>query len=154
MTDRDYIGETRRHIKTVQRIMTSVVLDLIMRSNSHDESKLHNPEFDIFKRYTPALRGMTYGSKEYKACLDLMSPALESHYEKNSHHPDHFENGIRDMTLLDLIEMLCDWYAATKRHDDGDIDKSISMNSQRFGYSDELKDIFKNTAELFKSRDL
>jgi hypothetical protein len=41
--------------------------------------------------------------------------------------------------------MLCDWRAAALRHADGDIWKSIEINQKRFGYSDELKEIFKNT---------
>lgn len=54
--------------------------------------------------------------------------------------------GIRGMCLLDVIEMLCDWKAATMRHADGDLAKSIEINQKRFGYSDELKAILANTA--------
>jgi hypothetical protein len=53
--------------------------------------------------------------------------------------------GLHGMSLLDVLEMLCDWKAATLRHNDGDIRKSISLNQKRFGYSDELKQILLNT---------
>jgi hypothetical protein len=46
--------------------------------------------------------------------------------------------------------MFCDWKAATLRHKDGDIIKSIEQNQKRFGYSDELKAIFLNTAGLLE----
>ena len=49
------------------------------------------------------------------------------------------------MNLLDIIEMLCDWKAATKRHNNGNIIKSIEQNQKRFRYSNELKQIFLNT---------
>ena len=52
------------------------------------------------------------------------------------------------MNLIDVIEMLCDWKAATMRHADGDIKKSIEINQKRFGYSDELKAILLNTIEF------
>lgn len=55
------------------------------------------------------------------------------------------ERGICGMTLLDLVEMICDWRAATMRHADGDIRRSIEINQKRFGYSDELRQIFLNT---------
>jgi len=55
---------------------------------------------------------------------------------------------IEYMNLIDIIEMLCDWKAATKRHNDGDIKKSIEINQKRFGYSDELKSILLNTLPL------
>jgi hypothetical protein len=35
--------------------------------------------------------------------------------------------------------------AATLRHKDGDIRRSVEINQKRFGYSDELKRIFLNT---------
>lgn len=56
------------------------------------------------------------------------------------------DKGLHGMSLLDIIEMLCDWKAATLRHHDGDILRSIEINQKRFGYSDELKQILLNTA--------
>ena len=49
------------------------------------------------------------------------------------------------MNLIDLIEMLLDWKAATLRHENGDIIKSINQNQTRFKYSDEIKQILLNT---------
>jgi hypothetical protein len=58
--------------------------------------------------------------------------------------------GLNGMTLINLLEMLMDWKAATERHNDGDILKSIEINQKRFNYSDELKQIFINTIkEIF-----
>jgi Family of unknown function (DUF5662) len=54
------------------------------------------------------------------------------------------------MDLLDVIEMFCDWKAATMRHDDGDISKSIEINKNRFNYSDDIEQIFKNTVKYFE----
>jgi len=60
------------------------------------------------------------------------------------------DKGLHGMSLLDLLEMLCDWKAATLRHNDGDIRKSIEINQRRFGYSDELKQILLNTLPLIE----
>lgn len=54
-------------------------------------------------------------------------------------------SGMAGMSLLDLVEMLADWKAATERHATGDITKSIDMNAERFGYDDTLRSIFHNT---------
>ena len=56
---------------------------------------------------------------------------------------------LSNMDLVDLIEMICDWKAATLRHNDGDILKSIELNQKRFGYGDELKQIFINTVDRY-----
>jgi hypothetical protein len=53
------------------------------------------------------------------------------------------------MTLVDLIEMLADWKAATERHDDGDLARSLDIQRDRFGLSDQLADILRNTAHHF-----
>jgi hypothetical protein len=74
-----------------------------------------------------------------------MGEALKHHYRENSHHPEHYENGVDDMDLLDVIEMLCDWMAAVSRMKDGDIEKSIEINADRFGISEQLKSILINT---------
>lgn len=47
--------------------------------------------------------------------------------------------------LLDLVEMLCDWKAATERHNDGDIMRSIDINQKRFSMSPQLVSILRNT---------
>jgi hypothetical protein len=77
-----------------------------------------------------------------------MKPALDHHYANNSHHPEHYKNGIDDMSLLDLVEMICDWKAASERHNNGNIRKSIEVNGKRFEMSPQLIRIFENTADL------
>ena len=49
-------------------------------------------------------------------------------------------------TLLDVIEMLCDWKAATMRHADGDLGKSIRINAERYGFGPEIEALLRNTA--------
>lgn len=138
--------ETYKHIQTVQGFMNSLISNLMNRSLVHDRSKLESPEKEYFDEYTPKLAKCTYGSDEYKQYLEELKPALNHHYLKNSHHPEHYVNGISGMSLMDICEMLCDWKAATLRHNDGDLKRSIEMNQKRFGYSDELKQILLNTA--------
>lgn len=145
--DYDSRPDTYEHIAEVRRTLLWLAQELMWRAHLHDESKLHDPERETFDRVTPQLRGLTYGSDEYKASLADMGPALEHHYGVNRHHPEHHAKGIAGMNLLDLIEMLCDWLAATKRHDDGDIRRSIEQNADRFGYGDEIKRLLFNTLE-------
>lgn len=138
--------ETMEHIRMVGKFIDVIRHKLAERAMTHDASKLESPEAEIFEEYTPKLKGTTYGSDEYKQYLAEMKPALDHHYENNRHHPECHEEGIKNMDLVDIVEMLCDWKAATLRHEDGDIFKSIEINQKRFGYSDELRRILINTA--------
>lgn len=142
MTNKEH---TLKHIARVQQLLGNVVTRLVVRALVHDKSKLESPEVEIFEEFTCKLAGSTYGSEEYEAFRVAMKPGLDHHYAHNSHHPEFYPNGIRGMSLLDLIEMICDWKAATERHNNGDILKSLEINQKRFGYSDELKQIFFNT---------
>lgn len=139
---------TMRHIERVRNLLNVCVAELLKRGELHDQSKLESPEVELFTEFTEKLKGCTYGSPEYNEFLEAMKPALQHHYANNRHHPEHFANGIGDMNLLDLIEMFCDWKAASERHNDGNIRKSIEHNADRFGMSPQLVKIFNNTVEV------
>lgn len=137
---------TLKHSRRVDVLLMELMWEIGLRVTQHDVSKLEDPEKEIFDIYSPMLRDCTYGSHEYWGYLEAMKPALEHHYANNRHHPEHFENGVNGMTLVDLIEMLADWKAATERHADGDLEKSLEIQRQRFGLSDQLVSILRNTA--------
>ncbi|HND86389.1 MAG TPA: DUF5662 family protein, partial [Pseudobdellovibrionaceae bacterium] len=127
------------------RTDADILTELINRVMEHDLSKLEAPEKELYDKYTPVLAKLTYGTPEYRQNLEEMGEALRHHYKVNRHHPEHFENGINGMTLTDLVEMLADWKAASLRHDDGDIVKSLEINKKRFEIDDQLFGILKNT---------
>lgn len=141
--------DTLKHIKRVSQLLTEASVELIRRANVHDDSKLNSPEKELFDEMTPKLKDCTYGSDEYKGYLKELRVALDHHYANNSHHPEHYSDGINGFDLFDLIEMFFDWKAATERHADGDIIASIEINKKRFGISDQLCGIMKNTVERF-----
>ena len=146
-TEYDSRPDTIEHIKRVRELLYIVQNKLEARGFAHDQSKLGPNEKHVFDVVTPRLRGLTYGSDEYKASIKEMGPALAHHYTNNSHHPEHYANGVDGMSLLDVIEMLCDWKAAGERHADGNIGRSIELNRARFNISDQLNAILENTAK-------
>jgi hypothetical protein len=137
--------DTVQHILAVRARIDKARDNLRKRGYRHDRSKLESPEKEVFDVVTPRLKDSTYGSDEYKGFLAEMDPALEHHYAHNSHHPEHYEDGIAGMSLLDLLEMLCDWKAATERHADGSMARSMEVNVPRFGISEQLERVLENT---------
>lgn len=137
--------KTMRHMETVRNFFNSVVTELLTRGEQHDQTKLQSPEVEYFEKYTHKLRSIPYYSEEYKRYMDAMRPAIDHHQSVNSHHPEYHENGFQDMDLIELVELICDWKAATLRHEDGNIMKSIEINQERFGFSDEVAQILRNT---------
>lgn len=145
------LTETHKHVRLVQHNLNLFVQDMIHRGEIHDDSKFEEPELSIFAGNGHKLKSVSYGTPEYENLLTETRPAILHHYSKNRHHPEHWQNGIEDMTLVDLLEMLADWKAAGERNKDGNIRKSISVNSARFKMTPQLRQIFENTArEYFK----
>ena len=132
----DSTVDTKEHIKKVQDNLALVGRRMFARAVSADQSKLLPPEKEVYDELTTGLKGLTYGSDEYLANLEAMKPAIKHHYAKNSHHPEHYSNGVDGMSLLDVVEMLADWKAASERHTNGDILRSLEINRERFGLSD------------------
>lgn len=156
----DSTADTQAHIKQVQYYIKRVTQTLAQRAFVHDYHKLRSPEKEGFDA-AAELKTIEYGSDEYRASLENLKEVLLHHYAHTKHHPESFaikEDGTLDteavkngaainrMNLLDLIEMLCDWKAASERHDGGNIYKSIDMNQERFGYDDDMKELLTRTA--------
>jgi len=150
----DSTQDTLAHINRVRGLLEVIAEALILRSLRHDTSKLVEPEKSVIDEYTPKMKEMEYNSDEYNECLSSMSEILNHHYAHNSHHPEFFKNGINGMNLIDLIEMFCDWFAASQRNKNGSIYKSLEIGRKRFGVSDQLYDILKNTISLFGGEQL
>jgi len=140
-------NQTRAHIEVVRNLINMAVRELLRRGEIHDQSKLGDLERQTFVEFTPKLKGSMYGSEEYKGFLREMKHALDNHYVSNRHHPEHFTRGINGMDLIDVLEMVLDWKAATLRHDTGDIMRSLEINRERFGISEQLMDIMTNTVK-------
>lgn len=96
--------KTMRHIETVRNYLGFVIKEFIDRQQRHDQSKLEPPEVDYFEEFTPKLRGLTYGSDEYRECLRQMRPAIVHHNEHNSHHPEHYNVWFCDICAYQAVD--------------------------------------------------
>lgn len=139
--------DTTDHINKVQVRIAELQAALDTRAASHDRSKLREPEKSGYDQLTTDLKDIVYGTDEYRAALAAAKPVIDHHYAHNSHHPEHYANGIAGMSLLDIVEMLCDWKAASERTKQGSIAASLVHNKSRFGINDQLAAILENTVK-------
>jgi hypothetical protein len=138
-------ADTEDHIRKVQAALDEVTARLTVRAVYHDASKLQEPELSGYAQLHADLAEIRYGTPEYRAALDEAKETIAHHYAHNTHHPEHWPNGIADMSLLDVIEMFCDWYAAGQRTKQGSLKQSLEVNRTRFGADPTLAQIFENT---------
>lgn len=141
----DSTADTLLHIKRVNELMIKFCSQLLERAICHDQSKLESPEKEAFDEETPKLKELVYGTDAYRDSLKRLGPALQHHYKFNSHHPEHYPNGVSGMDLFDLVEMFLDWKAASERSKGGQL--NIPSNAQRFFLSEQLTSILQNTVD-------
>lgn len=137
------------HIADVKTNLGKFITELHERGEIHDASKLQSPEREVYAENFSVLAKTVYGSPEYDALLVRVKPAIEHHYARNRHHPEFHKNGIDDMDLVDLMEMISDWAASTKKNKNGNVHKSIEINTKRFGMAPQLAKIFTNTVNRY-----
>ena len=142
-------SETLKHVNEVRQNLWTLIRELDRRASVHDASKFESPEAEVFAENTPKLAKTEYGGPEYQELLKTVKVAIDHHYSKNDHHPEYYNKGIEEMDLLQIIEMLSDWVAATKRNKNGNIHRSIELNTERFKMTPQLASILRNTVDRY-----
>lgn len=144
MSNYDCTAEVKVHQDRVRVNLELFSRLLLARGPRHDVSKLTEPEKTLFDIWRPKLKTIPFGTDEYKSALEGMGESLKLHYANNAHHPEHYPNGIEGMTLIDIIEMYCDWMAASDEKGTP-LSDSWEYLFKRFSISPQLQAIFANT---------
>lgn len=111
-------------------------IDLLKRAANHDNSKFNNDEF---KNMAQILNSdECFKNAEYKLSPEEKK-AIETHWKHNKHHPEYFEN-LEDMTELDMLEMVCDWYARSLQYGTDFIEFVRTRQKVRFKFSEKQFD--------------
>jgi uncharacterized protein DUF5662 len=142
----DSAQDTREHIQKVRDRLKQVREHLWLRGTRHDASKLEEPEKSGYDHWKPILKALPEDSPEMVEAREAMGAVLEHHIKANAgHHPSGNPNGIRDMSLLGLIEMLADWRAAADEKPPHIL--LLEFNIARFGIDAQLAAILENTVK-------
>ena len=131
----EHAYETGLRQPNVKYVVACEQLDIITFGCEQMEQKLREAGYHK-ARSSSIWRCINKGGKH----LDLEFTATRFEQWMNS--------PINDMTLIDLVEIFCDWKASSERHNDGNIRKSIEVNTDRFGMSPQLVRILENTIEV------
>lgn len=132
------------HISRVRRHINTFIQLLIRRAENHDKSKLEEPELSWWKEMDKEPR-YPYGSEEYKQKIKRWNKVFKHHYQYNRHHPEHYEYGVSEMTLIDIVEMMCDWLGYKDTTTVTEALKVCDEQMARYDISEELRQIILNT---------
>lgn len=130
-----------RHVTLLAHAMAHVTGDLEARARIHDLSKLTGAELPGFARLSAAVRGLKYGTQEYRDAMAEHKAVGDAHANGNSHHPEYHLQTCADrspttMGWLDIVEMVCDWWAASRTYGPGgDFRRSVHVGLDRWDWS-------------------
>lgn len=146
--------KTMRHIETVRNYLCLCIRELLDRQIWHDQSKLMEPELSQLQEYLDAMNGTKYATPEYFDKLSKFKNLISTHHKLNSHHPEYYPNGVNDMNLFDVIEMVCDWKSASFRQANNDFFGTLYINKKRYNIDDQLFNIIQNTVKYIEAKDI
>jgi len=132
------------HQRRVGTLLNKIASNLNNRAIYHDASKWQDAELVPLLFIADQYNRVEYNSPAYHSLRKLIAPAIEHHEKGNRHHLGHFNNDISKMNLLDIIEMLADWKAASEKNG-GDVYNALERTAEQYKWPKELISILQNT---------
>ena len=143
-TQINHVGDVQTNLRMFIDHFDDVLIkaQLGERYLTHDESKWSTPEFEPYvwrywrtkwradgavdKRFTEAFQS--------EAVHRYITKAVWHHVQHNRYHPEyHLDHD--DMTQIDLIEMVYDWYAMSEQHESNINDWVAYVVPRRYHFS-------------------
>ena len=161
MIDR-FVRRTRRHIELVGANLAQLAgyvglrhAELDARAREHDLSK-----FDERERLGYVWLTWIYHCKEQgrpfepsPQISDTVARALDTHRRRNAHHPEAHRSP-DTMSVLDLVEMVCDWTAIAQENGGRSARPWASVNISRWPFSRAARDFVFVTIDELDRRNL
>lgn len=138
-----FLERTKKHIDNVRTNCNKLskkidMIELIDRGDIHDQSKYESEEYIPYVwlswYYKEKDNGFKYPNKDIK---NMASQAWKHHERNNSHHPGYHKY-IKDMTDIDIAEMVCDLIAMSqelggnpKEFFDNNVKKKFKFNEHQ-----------------------
>lgn len=121
-------------------------IDILKRGAVHDNSKYNADEFK-------SLASILDSKKCFTDADSMLSEreikAIEQHWKKNRHHPEYFEDK-SEMTELDMIEMVCDWFARSIQYGTDFLPFVKERQKNRFKFKKSQFEIIFNYCKLLE----
>lgn len=135
-----------QHKMRVKKWATKFSNILLTRAETHDDSKLREPEFTGWHMMDKEPR-YKYGTPQYKDKLNRYHWLMELHWTQNRHHPEYWDlhPDDKDRDLIDILEMMIDWLSYKDIISMKEAIELVDTQTQRYNISEELSDLIKNT---------
>jgi hypothetical protein len=107
----EHIARVQKYLEVLESFPGLDIEELLQRGEGHDVDKYEmRVPYTWVTEYHRAKNNGEEISDELQEQYDLAREATGKHVTVNRHHPEAHES-IKDMTTLDLAEMVSDWFA-------------------------------------------
>lgn len=137
-----------------------LAMQTIQRGIQHDQSKLHNPEYEPYVWRVYRTKWNKEGRTE--SVLDLyyrtshldqvIRDAVFHHITHNRHHPEWHPDP-DDMAYIDVVEMVCDWHAMSQEFQSDTHEWAKYVVPRRYAFGNHLQSVVFDTVKLIKELD-
>lgn len=114
-----FVTWTLAHIELVKQNLLRMegyeglsLVELTERAIEHDQSKFSEEEREGYIWLTWMYQNRAVSQPNF--IRNRVEKSLQRHRQSNRHHPEAHSNP-NDMSLLDLVEMVCDWTAVAQQ---------------------------------------
>ena len=119
---------------------------LLKRAAEHDNSKFESDEFELLANILTDDKGFTDANYSLS---DEETKAINIHWHKNRHHPEYFSDA-SNMSELDMIEMVCDWFARSLQYKTDFLPFVLERQKTRFHFEKEQFNFIYSYCELIE----
>ena len=146
------VMKTSRDVQspTIENALTDTIMKLEIATEEHDTDKLKEPLKSSYDKYTEELNNLSFSSDKLSKLIDQYKEFSKSHYDNADHHPNK-HNGVQNMPIPNLIEMLCDWCARLEQTSESNLRERIyayiDKQAEELKFDNALASILKNSAD-------
>lgn len=119
-------------------------MHLLKRATKHDNSKLELEELEALSKIAEDGDSLREANEKMS---DFKKKAIELHWKNNRHHPEFFSD-VSNMDEIDILEMVCDWYARSMQYNTNLIEFCETRQENRFHFPEEMYKKIYNYCEI------
>lgn len=130
---------------------------LLVRGSEHDNSKFDKDEFRKMSMILKKESSVSFTNPSTQLSPEE-EKAIKYHWSHNRHHPEYFDNPSEEMTELDILEMVCDWFSRSLQFNTDFIPFILERQENRFHFTDKafnkilkycnlIEELYKNQSE-------
>lgn len=123
-------------------------LQLSRRCARHDDSKFESDEMREFLQLPKEGENM----RNARAPLSPTTQSLiQRHWKHNRHHPEFYVD-YHEMTEVDIMEMVCDWYARSMQYGTNFKEFVLTRQEMRFKFDEDFFAVVWKYCEIIDQR--